>query len=244
MKKFLLMLLCILTCFQFLIFPLDIKNSYSYESTYLRVTNDKTPFYSNVEKGEILFYLPYTYYVKLISKGEIFDHVEYYGSDGVSLDGYVPNETLFTETQSVSSPYPKVTITTTSTIILYEDSSLTKSLRYIFSGRTLTYFGTFTMLDNTVCFYVSYGGQLGYVKEVGISPFTIENHPNPLTFIKAEEPNPPLTEEFESDNVETLRILIIACLILAGLFGLVIAFKKPRTQKAVNVGYYDENDFE
>lgn len=243
MKNFWITLISILTCFQVLIFPLSITNSYSYEPTYLRITDNKTPFYSNVEKGEVLFYLPYTYYVKLITKGEIFDHVEYCGSDGVSLDGYVPNETLFNETQAVTYPYPSVTLTTTSTVILYEDSALTKSIRYIFSGRTLTYFGTFTQPDNTVCFYVSYGGQLGYVKEVGIAPFTIENHPNPLTFIKKEEPDLP-TETLPNDNVETLRILIIACLLLAGLFGLVIAFKKPRTQKTANAGYYDENDYE
>ena len=218
------------------------KKTYATQSQYLRITDTTTPFFSATTDGEALFYLPYTYYVKLISKGEIFDHVEYGGADGVTIDGYVPNQTLFTETQEVVSPYPNVTLTTSKTALLYADSQLTKSIKYIFKERQLTLYGNFLLPDGTHCFYVSYGGDLGYVKESDVSPFSIPNHPNPLTFIPEETP-PPIEEPTTSnDSVDTLRIIIIASLILAGLSGLVVVIKK-RPSVPVNT-YYDENDYE
>ena len=213
-----------------------------FNAQYLRITDTTTPFFSSITDGEALFYLPYTYYVKLISKGEIFDHVEYGGADGITLDGYVPNQTLFDETLEVINPYPSITITTLKTTLLYADSSLSKSIKYIFKERQLTYYGSFILPDGTHCFYVSYGEELGYVKESDVSPFTISNHPNPLTFIPEE--TPPVEEPIIESNetVNTLRIIIIASLILAGLSGLVVVIKK-RPNIPVN-NYYDENDYE
>ena len=154
----------------------------------------------------------------------------------------MPNQTLFTETQDVLSPYPNVTITTSKTALLYADSQLTKSIKFIFKERKLTYYGNFLLPDGTHCFYVSYGGDLGYVKESDVSPFTIPNHPNPLTFIPEETPPP---EEFPTDtdaSVNTLRIIIISSLVLAGLSGLIVVIKKHPTVPLNN--YYDENDYE
>ena len=36
------------------------------QSLYLRVITEDTPFYKNLEDAEPLFFLPYTYYVKII----------------------------------------------------------------------------------------------------------------------------------------------------------------------------------
>ena len=212
------------------------------KSQYLRITDTNTPFFSTIADGEALFYLPSTYYVKLISKGDIFNHVEYGGADGVTIDGYVPNQTLFSETQDVFSPYPNVTIKTSKTALLYADSKLTKSIKYIFEDRNLTYYGNFPLPDGTQCFYVSYGGDLGYVKESDVSPFSIPNHPNPLTYIPEQTPPPIKEPKKNTDNVNSLRIIIISSLILAGLSGLVVVIKK-RPNIPINT-YYDENDYE
>ena len=118
-----------------------------------------------------------------------------------------------------------------------------KAIKIISILSCLTYlFANFLLPDGTHCFYVSYGGDLGYVKESDVSPFTIPNHSNPLTFIPEETP-PPLEEPTTSnDSVDTLRIIIIASLIFAGLSGLVVVIKK-RPSVPVNT-YYDENDYE
>ena len=147
MKKYLsrLIVLVMLAYTLFLPFSLFSLKSEKAKATssaqFLRITNTTTPFYSNIEQGEILFYIPYTYYVKLISTGELFHHVEYGGKDGVTLDGYVPNTTLFSETQPVNNPYPNLTLKTSKTSVLYADGNLTQSMRYVFAERELTYYG-------------------------------------------------------------------------------------------------------
>ena len=98
------------------------------------------------------------------------------------------------------------------------------------------------MPDGTYCFYVGYGGSLGYVKESDVYPFTLSNHPNELTFIPKETP-PEDTPKEQTENASALRIIIIVSLALAGLSGLVIVLKK-NPKPLTNTGYYDENDYE
>ena len=57
---------------------------------YRRVIDDETGFYSSVMDANPLFYLPYTYYVKVLGEAGEFTHVEIHGEGGrAALDGYV-----------------------------------------------------------------------------------------------------------------------------------------------------------
>ncbi len=219
-------------------------------SEYLRIITEDTPFYSDPAGTNLLFNLPYTYYVRVLERGELLSHVECYGSGGVvAIDGYVPTLMLFEDGLPVQSPYLNKEITTLSTAVLYSDKNLTAPLQYIFSSRALKYYGQITALDGSVLFYVGYNNKLGYVEESAVLPFEVPLHPNELTFI---QPEIPVEDEEESngdttssslENVETLRIIVIVCLILAGLVALFIALKnKPKKQYAGS--YYDENEYE
>jgi hypothetical protein len=134
-------------------------------------------------------------------------------------------------------------ITTANTAILYADSALTEPLQYLFADRELKYYGSIKVGEQNV-YYVSYNNRLGYVRESDVFPFSIANHPNELTFIIPEEPpiveQPQITEE---QDFFTLKMVIIACLIFAGITALVVALNK-KPNKSVAVGYYDDNDYE
>ena len=217
--------------------------------SYMRVITEDTPFYQNVTDSAPLFYLPYTYYVKVLNENNGFIHVECLVGDGlIALDGFVPSGVLFEDFQDVSSPYLNVKIKTASSAVMYGDSALTEPLRYVFANRELQYFGYMDTSQGRI-YYVAYNDRLGYVKEDNVMPFTIENHPNDLTFIvdtppenQPIEPEDPQTEIPTEDFFE-LKIIIIVCLIFAGLVALFIALKqKPKTSAAAF--YYDENDFE
>ena len=212
---------------------------------YQRVITEDTPFFSSTDDSAPLFYLPYTYYVKVLGEKNGFVHVECYGTGlTAALDGYVPSGYLFEDGLAVSSPYVVLSLTTADTAVLYADADLKQSLQYVFKDREMQYYGALPT-DDGMIYYVGYNGRLGYIKESSVFPFAIPNHPNELTFIEPELP-PETEPETPSNGTESafdLRFAIIACLIFAGLVALFMVISKNKPQKAA-ASYYDENDYE
>ncbi len=243
--KVLLRILALVICFSFLPFRTLTAFGDSNYNQYLRVINDYTPFYRNAFDSEPLFYLPYTYYVKVLDKQNGLVHVECYGSELVpSIDGYVPENALFSDGLAVNNPYLNLTVTTVDTTPFYSDNKLLNKTQYIFKDRTLTYYGQY-LLNGKIIYYVSYNDRLGYVEENYIFPFTVNNHPNPLTFLTPTEPEGSTDQnddkEQSFDN-KTLKLVIIACLIFAGIIALIFTLKiTPKKNQAKE--FYDENDF-
>ncbi len=242
MRKIVCILIAII--FSAMTFTISVPiNAYA-NSAYLRVITEDTPFYKNVFDVSPLFYLPYTYYVKVLGEEQDFYHVEVYGYDNAGLDGYVPKTFLFDDGLEVKLPYLTLNITTAQTAVLYADHNLTNALQYIFSDRELIYYGHYPLSSGNV-YCVSYNDKLGYVKEEAIVPFIIENHPNELTFLI---PDTPPEEQESSPSTLTedffgLKVIIVVCLIFAGIIALFVALSK-KPNKSVAVGYYDENDYE
>ena len=212
---------------------------------YARIINDTTPFYKTEHDTTPLFYLPYTYYVKVLDKNQEFTHVQVHGENGVpGLDGYVPTHLLFYDDLEVITPYLNLDITTCGTAILYQDQELGVQSQYVFAQRKMWYYGHL-QTDKGMLYFVSYNGLLGYVEESNILPFTIENHPNKLTFIvqpdENEEETSPSTEN-QTTDLFGLKTAIIICLLFAGLIALFIALgKRPLPDKT---GYYEENEYD
>ncbi|MBQ0099512.1 MAG: hypothetical protein KBS91_03080, partial [Firmicutes bacterium] len=204
--------------------------------------------YETQDKSTVLFILPYTYYVNVLGeKGNLYK-VEIYGEgSSPSFLGYTEKENLMLETMEVISPYPKLQITTSASTILYSDCYCTDKLNYIFPDRKLTYYGSIENIDGSLSYLISYNDKLGYVKESAVYPFSIPNHPNPLTFIKEEENTETISNNLEEktnySNNDLLKIGIFCSLLVAGVLGLYIAFRK-KEKKPKTVNYYDENDYE
>jgi hypothetical protein len=210
---------------------------------FLRVITDDTPFYSSLASDSPLFNLPYTYYVKLLNETGSFFHVEVYGDQLTpALDGYVPASMLFSDGLSTPYPYLSLSIRSASTAVLYEDNQLTESLQYIFPEREMIYYGKLSSPQGII-YYVSYNNKLGYVKESNVYPFEIPNHPNELTFLKPETPPAQEGDETISEDYFGLRIIIIICLIFAGIIALFVALNKKPAQSVV-ASYYDDNDYQ
>ncbi len=208
---------------------------------YLRVVNDTTPIYSDKDCTDIIFNLSYTYYVKLLETDGEIARVECYGNDGLNvIDGYVFLSSLYDDGLDVSSPYPSLTVETRSACSMYLDKELTTVRRYLFKDRKLQYYGR---LENEkgYLYCVGYNGDLGYVEEQFLYSFTLANHPNDLTFIKPTSPDNEGVSSTTNDFL-SLKIIIIVCLVFAGLLALTFALKKGKS-RAVKTEYYDENDY-
>ena len=245
MKKFiyLLILFAITLSSMSLSYSLSPYHKAFAEPIYARVITDDTPFYKNPTDQTPLFYLPYTYYVKVLSFEQEFSHVECYGDgNSVAIDGYVPTSFLYQDGLEVKNPYVVLKLTTLSTAILYEDTTLQTQSQYIFADRELYYYGSFNT-ENGLIYYVGYNNRLGYIKESSVYPFSIPNHPNELTFLTPEQPDEPSQPTTQNDEFFGLKLTIILCLIFAGLIALFVALSK-KTDKVSAISYYDENDYE
>jgi len=242
MRKFIFLkiILCLIICFAYA--P---TKTYAFaESDYRRIIDHETPFYCDATATKALFYLPYTYYVKVLEYGQTLTHVECYGlGKSITLDGYVPTDKLFEDGLTVINPYMEKLIITQNTTVLYEDSNLLNPLQYVFASRELVYYGQSTAPDGKILFYVGYNNRLGYVTEDDIIPFEQSLHPNELTFLAPEpEPEQPSQQVPDNNSLITVRTIIIICLFFAGLLALLIALKKK--PKNSGASYYDENEYE
>lgn len=212
-------------------------------SEYLRVIEKDVPLYSDAYGKNFVLYLPYTYYVRFLDDVGNLTHVEVLTSGG-AIDGYVDKSALFEDGLYVATPYVNVSIVTANVCMLYSDAELTIPLQYVFADREATYYGYVKTPVGTKAYCVGYGDKLGYLKESDVVPFSIADHPNELTFITpTESPEPPddnVGTDNNSDDL-SLKLIIVLCLVLAGVIGLFVAFKKKSVRKT---SFYDENDFE
>ncbi|MBQ3115458.1 MAG: hypothetical protein IJC07_00340 [Clostridia bacterium] len=246
-KSILSLLLSAFLILSSLLFSVSAVNkAFAQQTEYLRVITKDTPFYSDTTEGQPLFFLPYTYYVKVLGEKDGFYHVECCPSPSApSIDGYVPKELLFKDSLEVSSPYPNVTITCATTAVLYFDAQALSPIQYVFPERTLRYYGSIDTEDGLL-FYVGYNGKLGYVKEDVVYPFTIPDHPNKKTFLPKEnvESAPNLKEPSENSNkLLSLKVIIIGCFVFAGGIALFMLFRLKKVP-TTTTGYYDENEYE
>ncbi len=226
--------------------PQPSKRAVADQSEYLRIASQSTPFYKNPNDQIPLFYLPYTYYVKLLSISEDFYHVECFISATIpSIDGFVPKECLFLDGLTVSNPYPNLNLTSSTTAVLYADQNLKTQIQYIFPERNMRYYGSFST-EEGMLYYVGYNGKLGYIKESTVYPFAIPNHSNDLTFLPSEEVESGKQEQISEkakDTAFSIKVLIIGCLMFAGIVALFVILKQ-RTTPTIRAGYYDENEYE
>ncbi len=240
MKKLLLFFCCLAVITASALTPFSVNA----DTKYLRVIDKSTPLFLNENMDDVVCYLPYTYYVALLNELDDCYHVEVFSKNAPSIDGFVKKEQLFYDGLSVNSPCPDVTLSTIEHAPLYADASFSVTQTFIFADRNLSFYGFIKDEQGAFTYLVSYGNKIGYIKEEYVCPFTIENHQNPLTFIKQED-KVTVTDsnaETPNDNAFVFRILVIVCLILAGIIALSLTIK-PKKRKDKN-HYYDENEYE
>jgi len=212
--------------------------------SYARVITNDTPFYKNADDDMPLFYLPYTYYVKILGVKGDFSHVECYGDGNTAtIDGFVPTSYLFEDGQEVINPFVVLELTTVDTTVLYEDATLTVQSQYVFANRSMQYYGSCDFYGETL-YFVGYNNRLGYVKESNVYPFSIPNHPNELTFLTPDnsEQTTPETQKNNGGDFFGLKVAVMVCLLFAGLVALFVALSKKPTNNSV--AFYDDNDYQ
>lgn len=205
-------------------------------------------FYKDPQASELLFYLPFTYYVRIAEKGETVSRAELFAGDysTPAIDGYVYTDSLYYDGTSPETPYCELTLTTAAPAGFYADAAATVLVRHIFENRALKFYGYTYDAEGNYVYFVDYNGELGYVREECVVPFEIAPHPAPLP--QPEEPETPQTPETPPEGGGALstglKIAVIVALVLA--VAVILAFsvrphnKKPEEPFEEN---YSDNEY-
>ncbi|MBQ3596602.1 MAG: hypothetical protein II988_02170 [Clostridia bacterium] len=214
-----LIVFCFFSCFT----PFKVKADTN--DVYYRVITDDVGFFSKREDKLPAFYLPKSYFVRLVDDYGEFLHVECFGSQlSPTLDGYVLASQVVLYKEQLSSPYLDLSVTTSVATGLFSDVNLTVRQQMVFADRQLGFYGNIKADDGETLFFVHYNDKVGYVKESAITPFTIPFHPIPLVTDQPEVEGD--REQSTSTTNQTFRAAIIICLMIAGLLAIIIVYKR------------------
>ena len=244
-KKLFILAFTAFSIFNLFLCGFSSKTALAQESeVYMRVVDSSTPFYLDANASTLLFYLPCTYYVKVLDSNQNYTHVECFGGDTTpAIDGYVPTSKLQVVDYQVTSPYLSLTITTGNSCPLFKNSELDFAIYNVFENRKLSYYGLLTQDGKENLYYVCYNNKLGYVKESDVIPFTVQSHPTPLLNQQVAESKPSATTVTTSESSsEWIKTAIIICLSLAGVIALLTLLKGKKKPSFYASSLDDEND--
>ncbi|MBR2869981.1 MAG: hypothetical protein IKB98_01170 [Clostridia bacterium] len=219
----------------------DVPDAKAEQSVYMRVVDSETPFYLDKSEGEPFFYLPCSYFVKILEEDENFYHVECFGELAPAIDGFVPKDMLISIDYDVQSPYMQATVTTLSSCMLYADNDAKEGVYHIFPDRSLTLYGSYFEQGEENLYLVCYNDKLGFVKESYLKPFTMPTHPIPLPQNNSNQVVETSKKQSPSSNFDGLKTAIIICLSLAGVIALCLVVKRKKPSETATT--FVDDDF-
>ena len=215
---------------------------------YARILEQNVAFYSDPSCTLIKFYLPYSYFVRVITAGESVTKATY--MDGVyapAKEGYIKTADLYAFDGSPQQPFPMLRLTlATEEVIFADPNSGAKAV--LESGTSAAYYGE--IKSGGVSFYYVYaGGHIGYVRASAFFahnlPLSADPLPEPDTDTITpidDQPSASNEQPSKSNGGEILTAVIIVAVSLATLSVIYAAFR-PRGSALKNAASSDNDDF-
>ena len=231
MKKLIIIILSL-----FLIFITLPKNKVALaDETYAMVITENASFYSDASQKYEKFYLPYSYFVKVIEIGAEFSRVLYMddSKNYPQSEGYVKTSDLNFSVNPNSNPYPKITLSCEISDVLFSNAENLTPLTVINQNTPAIFYGELPINGETYL-YVYANGYAGYVRKSSFSQFTVPPHESLKTLIDnnddkdssdltSQAPNDTTTQAL-NDNQIVKTIVIAIVLILVLVFVVFISF--------------------
>lgn len=250
MKKFFAVLIALF----FLAPPLaGISPAHAAETKYGRALHSDIGFYKDNAGSDLLFFLPYSYYVKVLVEGEPYSLVECHDADGetTKIVGYVLTDSLYFDGTLPVNPYLELAVSLKRDAFLYADRLCTEKLTKLFyndknqNNALFRYYGYAYDAAGEMVYYVEFFYDYGYLKAEDVFSFHIPDHPDPIPSFEPETPAPPDddTQIIEGKGgIGGVEIAIICCIVLAGIFVAAFLFR-PAAKKRRDV-YFDDGDYD
>jgi len=210
---------------------------------YSRILNETTAFYD--ESKEILFYLPYSYYVKVISVGSTYTSVSYQGGNGIIpvIEGYIKTENLNIVKVTPSNPYPDTTVMTKSADTLFSDSDLSLPKTIISSKSSAYYYGKKTDTSGEDLIYVYCNKYIGYMRKSAFGTFTLALNSDPIETDSGNSESDKESESVVKNTLgDSLQIFIIVGISVIAISIVYLLFRPSGKVKDEVISKYNEED--
>ena len=234
-KQYIITTLLIILLFCCTISITNYKTTVTYGDTtyeYARIVEDDIYFYSNetLSPDDVLFSLPKSYYIKIISTGDLYYECAYADTaNGYSkILGFV-NKKDVEICDGISPLYPNVSLSTISQSNIYsQPSTASKIIISLFAGQNVEFYGFAT--DKNFLF-VQAGDDFGYINIKNVETPSISEHPLPLPeTTPAPTPTPtdsPVITEPISNNIPTtVQILLVIFIVIPVVIISIFLFSK------------------
>ncbi len=192
---------------------------------YACILSESTFFYATPDESKGLFFLPTTYYVRLLNYGNEYCHVEYLYDDAQvkKLNGYVKTSQLTFVDYEPQTPYFYHVFTLRYTI---DGASAPQSDLLNEIVLSCAYYGDYEIGSKTYC-YVLRGEEFGYVPKP--ADLTVSVNGEYAAYVAAQSapsPDEPTEIEEKSSSPAQIAILVALCLLIPVLAALIL--KPPR----------------
>ena len=195
-------------------------------TAYAYIPDTNVAFYSDAEEASrlLLFYLPETYFVRILGETEGYYRVSYLDdTDGAKrLTGYVSASSVIKTDFTPSTPWLNKKIEITYYAPGYSDKTGDILSRYTV---TCTYYGNYSENGKEYC-YVLRGDNFGYVDR----PMGFTYPRNPEYAERTAPAEDPVSEEEKKNGLTPAQIvfLVLLCLLIPTLAALILRSpKKP-----------------
>lgn len=217
---------------------------------YARVLNEETPFYSDPDLRSVKFYLPYSYFVRVVNEGVDATRVCYMENyDAPAREGYIKTCDLFVCDYTPEAPYPNLKLILKSDEVLFSNPA-DKTARVVLSvGDSAYYYGELPV-SSEIFYYVYSGIYVGYVRKNAFFEHTLSLHPQPLPKTDVPDSSGQSTAEpafsepkHQVFGAETVAIIIVIAISFVCVSVIYLLFR-PESRAAKKVaGSSDGDDF-
>lgn len=215
------------------------------DTEYARILNEQTPFYSDPGCQMLKFYLPFSYYVRVVKLGSDCIRVAYMeNATAPAREGYIKTCDFFPCDYAPENPYPAVNLSLKSDEVLFSTPQADDPRVVLPAGEQACFYGSID-LGGEVFYYVYSGAYVGYVRKRAFSEHVIPNHPNPLP--KEEEPiegQPesarPSEQEKQNNENSGLSAVIIAIVAVVSVCVIYLLFR-PESRAIKKAAYSDDD---
>ncbi len=167
---------------------------------YARVLNENTPFYSDPNCKILKFYLPYSYFVRIIKTGTEYTRVIYMENAlAPAREGYVKTADLYVCDYLPENPYPQLKLTLKNDEILFSNPAEGDALVVLTAGNCAYYYGE-TQIGGDSFYYVFSGVYVGYVRKDAFYAHSLAPHPKELP---VEEPDQSKQGQSSANEVQS-----------------------------------------
>lgn len=214
---------------------------------YARVLNEKTPFYSDPNCKILKFYLPYSYFVRIIKAGDEATKVIYMENEQApAREGYVKTCDLYICDYVPESPYPRLKLTLKNDGILFSNPSSGEALVVLNAGEVAYYYGE-AQSSSDAYYYVFSGTYVGYVRKDAFFEHALPLHPQEIPKTEPDEPDfsEPTSDDRPSDENDNSSLLSAVIIIAVSLITISVIYALFRSEsKSIKRAAASDDEYE